>query len=233
MALYTHDGVRHNTKEEAINYLEENYITEATPFEDEYYQELHNADWGKYEFQGVPFGLEESLYLELVRYHKNGSTLIKLSDDFRPEPPEEVIHFLQKQIALIEMVKSEVQTHIVQWSKDEDKYIFVGDVADEIPINISFEYLATEEGINTTILYNIDGAFFGEIYISAEEHVDILDTVLKDVESFLLLEATGDYDPVVEKIGEVNLHNILEKANTGNYEVSISFNAKQEEQKEA
>src|SRR5699024_12404953 len=53
MAYYTHDGIRHNTQEEELEYLKQ-LITTVPPANDECTQKIHNPDWGNYEVLRMP-----------------------------------------------------------------------------------------------------------------------------------------------------------------------------------
>src|SRR5699024_179937 len=108
------DGIRHNTQEEALEYLKQ-LITTVSPANDEYTQKIHNHDWGKYEVQSIP-DESDSVYLELTRNYVHlgeitGTNQIKYYEESKPEEIEEMFSFLNKKASIL---RSEEHTSELQ-----------------------------------------------------------------------------------------------------------------------
>lgn len=237
MAYYTHDGVRHSTKEEALNYVEHSFISEVPPFEDEYFQALHKENWGKFELQAVPDGITNSLYLEFIRYYgEEGYSMLKFSEDHPPEDVKDVIHFLQTELPIINVVHSEIQSHIKEWSKS-DKHLSITEDED-VSVELVFNVYPTEdgEGFHTVIEYTVDGIFAGEVIPPVGEKVDVIELILKHIESHILLEAEGTYRAATGEIegeqGFVNLESMLNTASFMKHHVRIYIDAKKEKEED-
>lgn len=226
MAYYSHDGVRHNTKEEALSYYEE-MITEVPNHDDQYVKAIHNADWGKYEIQCVPQVGAEGNYLELSRVHMNGDkhvgvTVIQYNEAFKPDNVEDLIAYAKKMKSLLDMVVSETKAKIVEWGED-GKHLTISDQENDIPLNVilNINHGATEslEPTNEmTLFFQLDEVIEGRVEISEET---MLEDTLKAVESTIMLELEGEV--VNDRIDGYNLFYMIDTAERENMSMHIKL----------
>lgn len=222
---YTNDGIRHASKEEALNYLEQ-YITELPPFEDEYVQALHGHKWGKYEIQSIP-KVDDSLYLELIRNHFSpagehvGLNHIIYHDANKPESVDVVAEFLDKKIATLDMINSEIRSSIVLWSKD-GKHLEIADSEREIPLqlgwSISYDEHDGEPKNEMHIHYVLDYMIEGVVDVT---DADPLSALLIAIENHMVLEVNGMMED--DKVNGYNVFTILDTANRENMSVSLKI----------
>lgn len=211
MAFYTHDGIRHNTKQEALEHMEVHFVQETPPFEDAKYVALHNNNWGKYEIQSVPSG-GDNMYLELVETLSDGTAsynLLRYSDFSSPEESNDIIPFLEKESKFLSMVGHEIKDKLGQLGAD--KLYFYDEEQSEVTLtyDIEYGYDGTSEGIKE-VSYTIDGVFDGKVVLY--DYVDPLEIIMNDILSHFIIEAEGAFKPNTGMVGYHKLDHILDSA---------------------
>lgn len=232
MAYYTHDGLRHSTQEEALEYLKQ-FITTVSPFSDEYTQKIHNHDWGKYEVQSIPDDTD-SIYLELTRNYVHlgdvtGTNQIRYHEVSKPDDVEEMLSFLSKQASILDMINSEARSYIVEWSGD-GKHLDVAD--DENTINLSLTMVINHgaehgEPLNNLIIeYTLDGMITGFVDITDR---DPLHALLLSIENHILLEVEGDISE--DTVNGYNVFHLIDTAQREDMNISVKLTGKELEEK--
>ena len=218
MAFYTPDGIRHETQEEALEYLKR-LITETPPSDDEEVQGIHKHDWGHFDLQCAP-SEDGTLYLELTEttvttQGDRGYNMLSYSSSTKDKSISERIEDIEKAKRLVSMVGHEVRGLLTDLAKDT-KY-FYDETAHDVVVQYDYD-----EGYSSYngIQYSIDGVF--EDYVLEEEGKDILQKVLKSVESQFISEVEGELSPVNNTVDGYNLNLILANAGQFSRKVSLS-----------
>lgn len=217
MAFYTPDGIRHETQEEALEYLKM-LITEVPPSDDEEVQGIHKHDWGHFDLQCAP-SEDGTLYLELTEtmvssQGDRGYNMLSYSSDNKDKSITERIEDIEKAKRLVSMVGHEVRSLLTELAED-NRYFYDETVHDVV---VHYNY---QEGYSSYsgIRYTIDGVFEG--YIHEEEGEDILQKVLKSVESQFISEVEGELDPTYNVDG-YNLSLILANARQFSRKINLT-----------
>lgn len=233
MAYYTHDGIRHSTQEEALEYLKQ-LITTVSPFNDEYAQKIHNHDWGKYEVQSIP-DESDSVYIELTRNYihlgkATGTNQIKYYEESKPEEVEEMLSFLNKQASILDMISSEVRHYVVEWSKDGE-HVNVSD--DENTIKLSLNLIINhgeeqgEPSNSMFIEYTFEDIIVGAVDITDK---DPLHELLLAIENHIILEVEGEISEDV--VNGYNVFHLIDTAQREDMNISIKLSEKERETEE-
>lgn len=233
MAYYTHDGLRHNTQEEALEYLKQ-FITTVSPFSDEYTQKIHNHDWGKYEVQSTPDDTD-SIYLELTRNYVHlgdvtGTNQIRYHEVSKPDDVEEMFSFLNKQTSILDMISSEVRHYVVEWSKDGE-HINVSDDENTIKLSLSLVINhGAEQGEPSNsmfIEYMFEDTVIGAVDITDK---DPLHELLLAIENHIILEVEGEISEDV--VNGYNVFHLIDTAQREDMNISIKLSEKERETEE-
>lgn len=217
MAFYTPDGTRHGTQEEALEYLK-GLITEIPPSDDEEVHGIHKHDWGKFDLQCAP-SEDGTLYLELTEtvvdaQGDRGYNMLSYSSSTKDKSISERIEDIEKAKRLVSMVGHEVRSLLTELA--EDSRYFYDETAHDVVIQ--YNYNESDSNYNG-IHYTIDGVF--EDYVLEEEDEDILQKVLKSVESQFISEVEGELNPLNDTVDGYNLNLIL--ANAGQFSRKVSL----------
>ena len=215
MAFYTPDGTRHGTQEEALEYLK-GLITEIPPSDDEEVHGIHKHDWGKFDLQCAP-SEDGTLYLELTEtvvdaQGDRGYNMLSYSSSTKDKSISERIEDIEKAKRLVSMVGHEVRSLLTELAEDS-RYFY-----DETVHDVVIQYNYTED-YSYGIHYTIDGVF--EDYVLGEEGEDILQKVLKSVESQFISEVEGELSPVSNTVDGYSLNLIL--ANAGQFSRKVNL----------
>lgn len=217
MAYYTPDGTRHETQEEALEYMKR-LITEVPPSEDKEVQEIHKYDWGQFDVQCAP-SEDGTLYLELTEtivttQGDRGYNMLSYSSSTNDKSISERIEEIERAKRLTSMVGYEVRNLLSELT-DDDRYFY-----DETAHDVVIQYNYSEHDSNYNgIQYTIDGVF--EDYVLEEEGEDILQKVLKSVESQFISEVEGELSPLNDTVNGYNLNLIL--ANAGHFSRKVNL----------
>ena len=217
MAFYTPDGIRHGTREEALEYLK-GLITEIPPSDDEEVQGIHKHDWGQFKLQCAP-SEDGTLYLELTEtvataQGDRGYNMLSYSSNNKDKSITERIENIEKAKRLVSMVGHEVRSLLTEIA--EDNRYFYDETAHDVVVQYDYnEGYSSYNGIH----YTIDGVF--EDYVLEEEGKDILQEVLKSVESQFISEVEGELSPVNNTVDGYNLNLIL--ANAGQFSRKVNL----------
>lgn len=220
MVFYTHDGVRHETEAEALEYLGDNFISEVLPTDDDYYTAIHAHDWGKYELQAIPDSITEHLQIQLTRYHEGmGYSILNFNDSNPVEDVEELLKYLDKERLLLDMVRSVIQESVSKWSSD-GKHVDVNTVESSINVQLRSRIESTLTGMTKFIEYRIDNLYSGVVDVSEG---NVLKPVMKDIESHLTLELEGELSSAngVLSLDGFNIGNFLSTASLLKHQLTI------------
>lgn len=225
MAFYTPDGIRHETQEEAMDYMR-GLITEVPPSDDKEVQEIHKHDWGQFDIQCAP-SEDGTLYLELTEaiittQGDRGYNMLSYSSEAKNKSITERIEEIERAKRLTSMIGYEVRNLLSELA-DDDRYFY-----DETAHDVVIQYNYNEHDSNYNgIQYTIDGVF--EDYVLEEEDEDILQKVLKSVESQFISEVEGELSPLNDTVDGYNLNLILANAGQFSRKVTLSVSNTTEE----
>lgn len=222
MAFYTHDGVRHNTQEEAVSYIQSNFVSNVPPFKDALFLQLHKNDWGRFDIQAVPDDSEDNhVYLELwedlavLDGEYGGTNIVRYSVLENQREAKDLITMLEKESKFISMAGNEIREALLEMSSS-DLYLYEG----ETPLIIAnYEITEDVEGVEKSLTYEVDGVFQG--HVTFRDNADNLERVLDDVRSHFIIEAEGEFNPVGGYVGKHRLDNILDTAIKQNRKITI------------
>ena len=191
-------------------------ITEIPPSDDEEVHGIHKHDWGKFDLQCAP-SEDGTLYLELTEtvvdaQGDRGYNMLSYSSSTKDKSISERIEDIEKAKRLVSMVGHEVRSLLTELAEDS-RYFY-----DETVHDVVIQYNYTED-YSYGIHYTIDGVF--EDYVLGEEGEDILQKVLKSVESQFISEVEGELSPVSNTVDGYSLNLIL--ANAGQFSRKVNL----------
>lgn len=246
MAFYTSDGIRHDTKEEALNHAEEHLITEMSPSEDKLVQAIHKHDWGNFKVQCDSDNLgESSVYTELTE------TFVKINEEngevttsynllkYREASKEgmltyspEKIERMEEKKRFVSMIGHEIRELLDELSKD-DLYLYNNKVHEiGVTMDVYNNSRSTEESIHYSINSH-DGTYSGFFYVNPKE--DTLQLVLNNVRNqFLskiegLLGYSGKVSSKDDKYDGLNALLVFENAMETGKQISLSVSEPNQE----
>lgn len=235
MAFYTSDGIRHNTKEEALSHVEEYLLTELSPSEDELVQAIHKHDWGNFEVQcDSDSFVDSSVYTELTETivdidEESGEVttsynLLKYREALTYSPKK--IERMEEKKRFVSMIGHEIRELLNELSED-DLYLYNNKVHEiDVTMDIYNSNLGTEESIYYSINSH-DGTYSSFFHINPNE--DTLQLILNSVKNQFLSVIEGrliNYDGEVssqdDRYNGFNAMLIFENAMKTGKQISLS-----------
>ncbi|WP_239740393.1 hypothetical protein [Mammaliicoccus sp. P-M59] len=227
MALYTDNGLKFETKEDAFAWFETTLL-DKSPL-GKTYEELHGEDWGNYSIEAT--GIDErNINIRLDNpnfdanlYRRVNYNTYGLEQDISSD---EVIRELQSLVKTLEIVSyltvdelSNIQKELEQ---DENKYI--NDVFtefDNIVKTIQIEVDIHTAVITIQLADKVSGYTVGkQIELDAKGKVNS-DSIPTIIQSFFLKEMSGKFDGQAFKAGEHFIDGLLKYAQTNEKQIKI------------
>lgn len=234
MAFYTPDGIRHESKEEALIHTQDFLLTELPPTEDKIVQAVHKHDWGRFEIQSTPN--ESGFYAELAESTvsveeeegavSRGYNLLKYSQELTgTETPEQIIDSMEQDKRFVSMVGHEVKALLDELTGD-DNY-FYDETTHDLVVTYS-SYVGNDLFANE-LHYSIDNNSFNG-FIECKDNQNNLEELLMHIRSQFIIEVEGEYDSVSGKIDGYDMFTIVDNASLSGKQIRITVQETPEEE---
>lgn len=232
MEYWTHavpEPMKHETQEDAIAYLS-NFITQLPPKMSKLYLDCHREDYKRYSLQMIPSRDSNDIYAELRhRNFKNEEILdsykVVLSREVNEDTKsEEIIQTLKRLSQFTDMLGIEMRERMKAMEK-EDEY----NITDAENKTIVIEIKAN--GMSDDKIFLVDiGILIDDLQVyptrldwtSVMEPLEILEEVIKSVESYYVKSLAGVFDPQHGEVNGYYLDLFFEKLLREDKEVTIS-----------